>query len=182
MRHNLRQYLRPLKPRWLFRTRSIDGPEFLSTWEKRWQYIADPSNQEVYERLNQLGAINVAEIGAGYGRVSNFLAAKGLSVYPIEPNNFLIMNFNSRSDLYTGKLAPVIIATADQIPLLPVDYYFSVRALEYCNFFELIQMAKKLRKYDKPLVTWERRAGSARIRIAAWITLNNKIYIQTLVR
>lgn len=153
----------------------------MSTWEKRWKLTADPSNEEVFQRLKQMEATKVAEIGAGYGRVTMFLVAKGLIVYPIEPNSFLIKNFISQPNR-SSRVEPVIVAKAGKVPLLPCDLYFSVRALEYCNFLELVSMSWKLKKYGKTLVTWERKAACARIRIAAWITLNSKIFIQTLIR
>jgi 2-polyprenyl-3-methyl-5-hydroxy-6-metoxy-1,4-benzoquinol methylase len=94
----VRHFLHPFNPRWLFKTETINATQFLASWEPRWNKVADPTNEEVYQRLSQLIEKNVAEIGAGYGRVATYLADKGLVVYPIEPNAILVDKIISRSD------------------------------------------------------------------------------------
>jgi hypothetical protein len=176
-----RSLLHPYNPRWLFKTKKIDAPLFLSSWEPRWNSIADPSNDEVLSRIKQLNATTVAEIGAGYGRVSHFLADSRITVFPVEPNQFLIEKIGE--GVYESEfLRKPLLCPAGKIPSLPVDLYFSVRALEYCNFFELGRLSLRLKKDQKPLISWERAGACARLRIISWLTLNKKIYIQTLIR
>lgn len=177
----LRSFLHPFNPRWLFKTVPIDAPLFLTDWENRWAHIADPTNEEVFQRIQQIGGKSVAEIGAGYGRVSKYLASKGLTVFPIEPDKFLLEKIEVGA-VQSGVVKPVIQANASAIPYLPVDLYFSVRALEYCNFIQLSILSYKLKKYGKGLLAWERKGASARIRIAALLTLNKNIWVQDLIK
>jgi hypothetical protein len=106
---NVRHFLHPFNPRWLFRTKSIDAPLFLTSWESRWNTVADPTNEEVFQRLHQLGAKNIAEIGAGYGRVTSFLAARGMVVYPFEPNAQLAKELSPKA-FEAGEIKAVIAA------------------------------------------------------------------------
>ncbi|ASY18017.1 methyltransferase [Candidatus Planktophila versatilis] len=176
----VRRLLHPFNPRWLFKTKTINAPLFLESWEARWGKVADPTNEEVLQRLKQLSGGTVAEIGAGYGRVTSYLAERGMVVWPFEPNEYLAKEILPR--VYeVGEIKTVTNARAGFITQVPVDYYFSVRALEYCNFVELIRMSAKLKAYGVHLIAWERKRACARIRIAGWITFNQRIFTQNLI-
>ena len=182
---NLRSHLRWIKP-----TPGINSKEFLVNWEKEFGSRHDPSPLEVVNRFKMLSgqlleagtnsegqSFGLAEIGAGYGRISEVLIAEGFNVCLIEPNLHL---FGLLETKFPDQ--QVFNSSARNLPELPVEAYFSCRALEYCGLVELFVALRKLKKLGIPLICWERPSAGKRVRLAARISGNSQVFTQDLLR
>lgn len=181
----IRGYLRWLRP-----TNKIDAYEFLNSWEKNYGQSHDPNPNEIVQRFQilferpvdssetaQRDPIRLAEIGAGYGRISEVLVSEGFDMYLIEPNVELYQHLEIKfpSDRLFN-------CSAINLPKLPVSAYFSCRALEYCGLIELYILLSTLKRIGVPLISWERPFAGKRIRLIARISGNPRVFTQDLLR
>ena len=158
----------------------INSGFFLYEWESKYENIADPTCEEVIERINiikncvitlsSLGP-SLLELGAGYGRITKNLVPI-FNITSLEPDQLLfdeLIKINKNSvkcrfqEIHKG-------LTAQNF-----DLAFSVRSLEYLNLIELIVFLRRLSDITEILICWENGVSIRRVALASFFASKIKV-------
>ena len=172
--------LRNVKNTW-FATSPMDTDVFLDSWESKYGNWHDPIPLEVINRLVCLADKDqnsiVCEIGAGYGRILSKLGSNFVKI-GIEPDPILYKKLKeSDCDL------PINCKAHEIPPVLGVQFFYSVRALEYVTLPQVLKMMRviKIHYPNAILLTWERKRTSTRLRIARRILGWKNCFVNEIV-
>ena len=154
----------------------MDGTKFIESYETLYGKIADPSSQEVIERLKFLKLNRVLELGSGYGRIAIPLASLGFKVTCVEPEELLAHETQSKN-IYT------LVSKIQELPSIKaeindvIDCVISVRVISYLSLFDTIKMLRFLASISEIFIGWEEYVGSRRLRIARIFVRKIKVVV-----
>jgi len=158
--------------------KEINATNFLLNWENE-NIKTDPSLKEIAERLKTLGVSRVLEIGAGYGRVANYLEVEGMTVLQLEPNEKLHQIASCKSNRTVLGGVEDIKNHLNAIQEFRPDIVLTVRIFDYISLWEAIKFLNIIGS-NFPIISFESHWGSSRLFIARLFSFAKVSIIESL--